>query len=76
LCADWGEERGFDLHNATEKEVEDRVRELTLMGEKMVRARLPFLTFALRRRLLSPRGAPFTAAATKASGREEWRSST
>ncbi|ELR14480.1 mitochondrial ribosomal protein l51 / s25 / cib8 domain containing protein [Acanthamoeba castellanii str. Neff] len=32
---DWGEERGFDLHNATEKEVEDRVRELTLMGEKM-----------------------------------------
>jgi hypothetical protein len=37
---DWGEEREFDLHNATEKEVEDRVRELTLMGEKMVRLAL------------------------------------
>jgi hypothetical protein len=34
---DWGEERGFDLHNATEKEVEERVRELTSLGEKMVR---------------------------------------
>jgi hypothetical protein len=70
LCADWGEERGFDLHNATEKEVEDRVRELSLIGEKMVRARRT-LSFTFCSFVSTSWRAPRTAAGKRREERRE-----